>query len=900
MKPEVKARNQLKRFMGRYEAAQQSVSSAYLKTQNGNRTPTPLPTEDEGYNQCLAEESSIFYSTEPLTPLQSDPSISSTVSTNPRKKNFHFFKWTAASRKSSSSSSNPTSDASLSPVSLGSDEVINTISVTPRVDIDLDSPRLSLTPIFKPEADRVRSMSASGASLSQESATSHSQYSTAPNSTTASGSSSSSAILSQKPSNDTLRSAFTLSRLHFSGAGNTDVISRFSTDSDDNRGTPKSPTHFARTVALLGAAGSVSANKRKKGTSIFSNKSSQARRPVTSSSTSVTSQRRRHSISSEYSLALSAGSSKLSTESRRAKVRGPPKTRAGNEDAFASMFFGPPPKKKTAPKSSPSPKTPSSETVAAARVSQGERRVEKSEEGAVIKGMAAVQVQGPQGNRRVEKSEEGAVVKRMAAVQVQEPQGDRRVQKPKEDVVLKEIEHPKRALSLQVPRVPQVMTGPALQIPASNLPLPSESQPSPSGTYFDPEHDALPSPPSSILLDAFMSLLEEYSSAPKLFSFSRPRAPSAGSMRSSRQGRLIRQGSFISTNPSVNETITEEQSPTKTTYVSAITTPYSTTDDEDYDAHDSGAFSDSAEKASFIYEKQRLESVVWFLSASKWLSFGRLLFSPGHHLLCMGQTDIQDIGIDDMRILDLDGPALAGWSWHLAYEYPSALVYNITTSKRYFQNYGVRHMQPLNHRLVLTESLTSLRPLESDSFDVITARALPRVLKKHEWIPLLKECYRVLKPDGYIELTIVDTVLNNMGPITKAWIEQNIIEPALAMGGSRNIDLHPSRSILQNLEAANLVDVHKCWVWVPAGSIGDELSSVTSRVGRYFYNDLFGNWGLDASDPSEPDFKAHHELELWNDRRVQKECEKENTAFRWLKCHARKGNYPRSVATASC
>lgn len=266
----------------------------------------------------------------------------------------------------------------------------------------------------------------------------------------------------------------------------------------------------------------------------------------------------------------------------------------------------------------------------------------------------------------------------------------------------------------------------------------------------------------------------------------------------------------------------------------------------------------------------------------------------------MGQTDAELLGLDDMRILDLDGPALGGWSWHLAHEYPGALVYNITTSKWYFENYGIRHMQPLNHRLVLTESLTSLQPLESNSFDVITARALPRILQKHEWIPLLKECHRVLKPDGYIEVTIVDALLNNMGPVTKAWIEENIIEPALSAndkGEVRNIDLQPSKSILHNLQSAGLVDIHKCWVWMPAGTIGDELSSVTSRVGRYFYDELFGNWGTDPKAvPS--DIKAHRELDVWKDPRVTAECVRDNTAFRWLKCHARKGNFPQHLAAA--
>ena len=361
---------------------------------------------------------------------------------------------------------------------------------------------------------------------------------------------------------------------------------------------------------------------------------------------------------------------------------------------------------------------------------------------------------------------------------------------------------------------------------------------------------------------------------------------------------------------SVSETIAEETSQTSPTSptastgkyltVSQDTTPNSTTDDEESSGHDDITFYDSLEEADFIHEKQKLESVVWFLSASKWLSFGRLLFSPGHHLLCMGQTDAELLGLDDMRILDLDGPALGGWSWHLAHEYPAALVYNITTSERYFENYGLRHMQPLNHRLALTESLMSLQPLESNSFDVITARSLPRILQKHEWVPLLKECHRVLKPDGYIEMTIVDTVLNNMGPVTRGWIEENIIDPALSAnekGEGRNIDLHPSKSILHNLESAGLVDIHKCWVWMPAGTIGDELSSVTSRVGRYFYDELFGNWRTNPAEvPS--DIKVHRELDLWNDPRVQAECVRDNTAFRWLKCHARKGNFPQNLAAA--
>lgn len=87
---------------------------------------------------------------------------------------------------------------------------------------------------------------------------------------------------------------------------------------------------------------------------------------------------------------------------------------------------------------------------------------------------------------------------------------------------------------------------------------------------------------------------------------------------------------------------------------------------------------------------------------------------------------------------------------------------------------------------------------------------------------------------------------------------------------------------------------------MPASSIGDELSMVTSRVGRYFYDELFADWGRTAaervSETSRGEMEdydgsigRHRELNgLWGDKKVQEECVKENTAFRWLKCHARK------------
>ena len=51
---------------------------------------------------------------------------------------------------------------------------------------------------------------------------------------------------------------------------------------------------------------------------------------------------------------------------------------------------------------------------------------------------------------------------------------------------------------------------------------------------------------------------------------------------------------------------------------------------------------------------------VWFLMSLRWLYFGRVIFSPGHHLLQLGRTGIGGSMGKELRVLDLDGP-LTGW-----------------------------------------------------------------------------------------------------------------------------------------------------------------------------------------------------------------------------------------------
>ncbi|KAF8538463.1 hypothetical protein BDD12DRAFT_910803 [Trichophaea hybrida] len=354
-------------------------------------------------------------------------------------------------------------------------------------------------------------------------------------------------------------------------------------------------------------------------------------------------------------------------------------------------------------------------------------------------------------------------------------------------------------------------------------------------------------PLSLLLLDVFTSLLSEFESTPKIFGFARDeeyQSSCAASMveQNFHPGQLVGFG------------------------------------DEQVDLKDA------------------LKKRVWFLTAVKWLYFGRILFSPGHHLLMMGRDDPGDGGPpktgDELRVLDLDGPAMADWAWHTALEYPDTFVY-VTFSCDSPMNSPVspltaEYASPHNLRRVqLPVGHTSLAPLQTGSMDVISSRFLPSFVPKDGWLPLVLELGRVLKSDGYIELTILDPVLNDMGPLLRTWILDNVLSDP---SHPRTFDIMPSKSVLSALREAGFEDIQKVWMWMPATSVGDELSTVTSGIGRYLYDELYSPRTVSVEEESGATVRKHVGSEVWTDERVMEECRQCNTAFRWLKIWIRKSS----------
>lgn len=104
-------------------------------------------------------------------------------------------------------------------------------------------------------------------------------------------------------------------------------------------------------------------------------------------------------------------------------------------------------------------------------------------------------------------------------------------------------------------------------------------------------------------------------------------------------------------------------------------------------------------------------------------------------------------------VLDIAcGPG--GWVHDVAFTHPHITVMGIDISNsmiEYAQGFAkVRHLQ--NARFQVMNVLEPLK-FADESFDLINMRTLAAVVAPEQWVPLLQECRRVLRPGGTIRMT---------------------------------------------------------------------------------------------------------------------------------------------------
>lgn len=88
----------------------------------------------------------------------------------------------------------------------------------------------------------------------------------------------------------------------------------------------------------------------------------------------------------------------------------------------------------------------------------------------------------------------------------------------------------------------------------------------------------------------------------------------------------------------------------------------------------------------------------------------------------------------------------------MAEAFPNSEFYGIDLSSVFPQ-----FIKPANTRFY-RHNLADRLPFEDNTFDFVYQRLLMFGIKSEEWLPVMKELYRVCKPNGWIELVEVRLV----------------------------------------------------------------------------------------------------------------------------------------------
>ncbi|KAJ4374207.1 hypothetical protein N0V83_002948 [Neocucurbitaria cava] len=322
------------------------------------------------------------------------------------------------------------------------------------------------------------------------------------------------------------------------------------------------------------------------------------------------------------------------------------------------------------------------------------------------------------------------------------------------------------------------------------------------------------------------------------------------------------------------------------------------------------------------------------LMTSKWLSFGRVLFSPVHF-------ELKDPSED--RVLVIDGLG-KDWSYYCALTYPEATVYDIGPEPSPSSSTSDNTSEPWstlrNHRHICHKSLSNAFPFPMNFFAAVVLR-FPTALPSSVHRFVLSEVKRVLRPGGYLEFSVLDMDLVNMGNRARRAVRGLKMRMQVADENTslRNI----SDEIMAGIGRKGFVECNRCVVGVPvAGKLpspDDARSSITkrknsttssssktngtipapkgpkpevsfsdllnvsspsestdngitdmvARVGRWWYSRCYESVVLpEAGEPGAATSGDLLKDSIWRDQSLVNECEKRGTSFKLLIGYAQK------------
>ncbi|KAK6425949.1 hypothetical protein LTR95_016180, partial [Oleoguttula sp. CCFEE 5521] len=209
------------------------------------------------------------------------------------------------------------------------------------------------------------------------------------------------------------------------------------------------------------------------------------------------------------------------------------------------------------------------------------------------------------------------------------------------------------------------------------------------------------------------------------------------------------------------------------------------------------------------------------LMTSKWLSFGRVLFSPAHNEMRLS---------NEPRVLVLDGLG-SDWSHYVAMSYPDARIYNLGPSSGSDDTFAASSewKTQKNHRHINFANISSPFPFPKGFFTAVVLR-FPTSSTEQAYAACVFECKRVLRPGGHLEVAVLDLDLMNMGTRSRKAVRG--LKTRL-QARDTSISLRNMSDVLVRLVGRRgFENVQRCIVGVPAaGRIprSQDLSSSSSN-----------------------------------------------------------------------
>ncbi|KAL9112070.1 MAG: hypothetical protein Q9227_003690 [Pyrenula ochraceoflavens] len=216
----------------------------------------------------------------------------------------------------------------------------------------------------------------------------------------------------------------------------------------------------------------------------------------------------------------------------------------------------------------------------------------------------------------------------------------------------------------------------------------------------------------------------------------------------------------------------------------------------------------------------QLSAPFWVVEAMKFLNGGKLFAGPAARRLSRAVLPLDHpdcVGRNRVRVLDLGGQGVCDWAWHCAREWRNVKTYTVVTKE---QAANPTAKGPSNHRQVSVPRLWQL-PFRDNYFDVISVRSLYTLLKMEqvvgesfdEYDLTLQECYRVLKPGGYLEFMLMDSMISHAGPRGTAMS----VEFGFNLK-TRGYDPAPTKAWLGRLRKARFAGIKRAWMFLPMGT----------------------------------------------------------------------------------